>query len=251
MFEFLNITLDFIFGPLLKIPTLWAVITLSLLISLLTTIIYKYTTNQQLMKDLKDEIKKLQDEAKQLKENPQQAMEVQKKAMETNMQYMSHSMKPTLITFIPIIILFGWMTANFAYDPILPNQEFSITIAHQNNITGNITIQTPPEITLTGKATEEITNRETIYTMKAKEGKHTIKILTNGQEYKKEIFATKENKYLEPQTQINDNFVKTITANNKEKIVMNLLGWKLGWLGTYIIFSIIFSITLRKWMKIY
>ena len=251
MLEFMNAPLDFIFGPLLKIPTLWAVIMLSMLISLLTTVIYKYATNQQLMKDLKDEIKALQNEAKQLKENPQKSMEVQKKSMETNMKYMSHSIKPTLITFLPIIILFGWMTAHFAYDQILPAQEFSIALLYQDKIAGNVTIQTPPEITLTGKPGREITNGETIFTMKGKEGKHAIKFFVDGQEYKKEVLITKENKYAEPQTQVNDKIMKTITASNREKIVMNLLGWKLGWLGTYIIFSIIFSITLRKWMKVY
>src|SRR3989344_4757529 len=218
MFEFLNIPFDYAFGPLLALPTIWAVIILSILISLITTLIYKWTTNQQLMKDLKDEIKRLQSEAKTLKDQPQKAMEVQKQAMETNMKYMSHSMRPTIITFIPIILIFGWMTANFAYEQIMPEQEFSISIAFQDGIKGNITIQTPKEISLTGEMSREITNGESIFTMKGTTGK--------------------------------DKIIKTITTSNKEKIVLNLFGWKLGWLGTYILTSIISSIALRKWMKI-
>jgi len=114
-------TLDFVFGPLLKLPTLAAVIILSFLISLLITLIYKWTTNQSVMKELKDEIKKLQEQAKQLKEQPDKAMEIHKKVMETNMQYMSHSMKPTLITFLPIILIFGWMQQHFANTGTLLN----------------------------------------------------------------------------------------------------------------------------------
>jgi len=251
MFEFLNIPFDYAFGPLLALPTIWAVIILSILISLITTLIYKWTTNQQLMKDLKDEIKRLQSEAKTLKDQPQKAMEVQKQAMETNMKYMSHSMRPTIITFIPIILIFGWMTANFAYEQIMPEQEFSISIAFQDGIKGNITIQTPKEISLTGEMSREITNGESIFTMKGTAGKHKIKFLTNGQEYLKEALITNEQKYTEPITTVNDKIIKTITTSNKEKIVLNLFGWKLGWLGTYILTSIISSIALRKWMKIY
>ena len=43
------------------------------------------------------------------------------------MKYMSHSFKPTLITIIPIFIIFGWMSHVFAFDSIHPNQEFTLT----------------------------------------------------------------------------------------------------------------------------
>ena len=56
-----------IFSPLLNLPTLWAVILLSFLISLIITVVYKYTTNQNLMKQLKDEMKEFQREIKELK----------------------------------------------------------------------------------------------------------------------------------------------------------------------------------------
>lgn len=251
MLAFLNTALDYTFAPLLTLPTIIAVVILSLLISLLTTLIYKYATDQKLMKDLKDEIKTLQDEAKLLKDKPEQAMEVQKRAMETNMKYMSHSMRPTLITFLPIILLFGWMTANFAFEQIMPQQEFSITTTFQEKINGNITVQVPTEVTLTGKPTREITNGETIFTMKSTEGLHTIKFLTNGKEYEKQVLVTTTKKYLPPVTTINDKIMKTITTSNKPRIVLNLFGWQVRWLGTYIIFSIISSMLLRKWMKIY
>ena len=73
------------------------------LITLLITLIYKFTTDQDLMKQLKAELKELQAEMKALKSEPEKAMEVQKRAMQTNMKYMMQSMKATLFTFIPII----------------------------------------------------------------------------------------------------------------------------------------------------
>ena len=96
-----------VFNPLLNLPTLWAVVILSFLISVIITLVYKYTTNQDLMKQLKDEMKEFQKEIKELRKEPEKAMQVQKRAMQTNMKYMMHSMRSTLFSFIPIIIIFS------------------------------------------------------------------------------------------------------------------------------------------------
>ncbi|MBI4141918.1 DUF106 domain-containing protein [Candidatus Woesearchaeota archaeon] len=120
----LNSTLNLILAPFLIPPPLWGITALSFFIALLTTLVYKWTTNQSVMKELKQEIKTLQEQAKQLKQQPEKAMEIHKKVMETNMQYMRHSMKPTLITFLPIIIIFGWMQTHFTDAGTLLNLGF-------------------------------------------------------------------------------------------------------------------------------
>src|SRR3989338_8165547 len=132
-YDFLNI----IFAPLLKLPVLWTVILMSFLVSVIIIVITKYTTDQALMKKLKDDIKDYQKQIKGLKSEPAKAMEVQKKAMELNMKYMMKSFKPTLITFIPIILIFGWMSSAFAYESIKPQQEFSVSAFFDKNANGN------------------------------------------------------------------------------------------------------------------
>ena len=76
MFENL---LNPIFNPLLKLGYFWAIIILSFLITLFITVVYKFATDQNLMKKLKDEMKGMQKEMKLLKDNPQKAMAHQKK----------------------------------------------------------------------------------------------------------------------------------------------------------------------------
>src|SRR3989338_9035595 len=135
-YDFLNIIL----GPLLNIPPLIAVIIMSLFISVIIILITKYTTDQVLMKRLKEEMKEHQKQIKELRGNPSKAMEMQKKAMDANMKYMMHSLKPTLITFIPIILIFGWMSANFAYQNIHPDQEFSVSMLFDEGAKGSVEI---------------------------------------------------------------------------------------------------------------
>ena len=56
MLEFI---LDPLFQPILRMKTFYAVAIISLGITILITFIYKWTTNQSLMKSLKAEMKKL------------------------------------------------------------------------------------------------------------------------------------------------------------------------------------------------
>ena len=51
-----NTLLDPIMAPLLKLPVIWAVIIVSFFVALLITVVYKYITDQDMMKELKDEM---------------------------------------------------------------------------------------------------------------------------------------------------------------------------------------------------
>jgi len=99
-----------VFGPLMKlIPEPFNLLVISFLLTFIITLIYKWMTNQEMMKSLKTEIKELQSEMKSSKDDHQKVMGLQKKAMEKNMKYMLQSFKPMLVTFIPIIFIFSWL----------------------------------------------------------------------------------------------------------------------------------------------
>lgn len=253
-FSFIDPAINFIFGPLLKLPSLWTVIIMSFLISLLIVIIYKYTTNQNVMKQLKDEIKNLQSQMKELKNDPEKAMAVQKQAMQTNMKYMMQSMKATLITFIPIIILFGWLQAHLAYMPLQPGEEFSVYVNFNDGAKGNITLNAPDGITLISEKTKKVENGQVVFKMKGDMGEYAappLEFTFNDETYSKSVIITNEKNYETPLSQFKGKPVKSILLGNKSETMLNLFGWKLGWLGTYIIFALIFSMILRKIMKVY
>jgi len=240
-----------IFGPLLNLPTLWAVILLSFLISLIITVVYKYTTNQDLMKQLKDEMKEFQREIKELKKEPEKAMQVQKKSMQTNMKYMMQSMKSTLYSIVPIIIIFSWMSANFAYDPILPGQDFTTTVVFEENVEGMIELSIPVGLTIDGGARKAVKDSEVKWVLSGEKGEYLLEYIFDGKKYGIEILITKEKRYKEPIKMVRDGIVRSIEVENKPKKLLNLFGWQVGWLGTYIMFSILFSILIRRIIKVY
>ncbi|MBD3361932.1 DUF106 domain-containing protein [Candidatus Woesearchaeota archaeon] len=253
-FSFLDPVLNFVFGPLLTLPPFWAILVISFIISIIIVLVYKFATNQKVMKELKEETKALQKQMKELKDNPSKAMEVQKKAMQTNMQYMMKSMKPTLITFIPIILIFGWLQAHFAFVPIMPGQDFSMTVEFEEGISGDILAEAPEGINIDGPSTKKIEDGKVVFTMRGQEGVYRsppVEFTVDGKTYSKPVIITNEKEYVEPVLSVNDDTVESITTSNEKRKILNLFGWKLGWLGTYIIFAIIFSMILRKLLRVY
>jgi uncharacterized membrane protein (DUF106 family) len=251
VFEILEALFDPIFRPLLNLPPFWGILLISFIISLIITICYKFFTDQTVMKQLKAEMKAMQKEMKTLKDKPDKFMAMQKKTMSKNMEYMKRSMKPTLITFLPIIIIFGWLHANFAFIPIAPGQEFGTTVVFHEGTQGSITMLPPEYVELMSDSTQEIVNGETVWKLKAEEGLHNLEFEYGDERYGIEVLVTNEKKYETPLKPIKNSRIKEIRIDHEKLVVLDLFGWQMGWLGAYIIFSIVFSMGMRKLMKLH
>ena len=86
-----------------------SVIVISAVVTLAMTLVSKYFTNQERMKELKGVQKTCQIKLKENKDNAKKMAEIQKQILECNMELMKYSMKPLLFTFIPLILLIGWI----------------------------------------------------------------------------------------------------------------------------------------------
>ena len=184
-------------GPLLNLPAFWAILIICTGITLLVTIVYKYTTNQKEMKVIKDDLKKYQAQLKETKDT-KKLMEIQKKALDLNMKYMMSSFKSTLYTFIPIIIIFAWLNGHIAYYPLYPNQNFTVNAEFGEGAKGNITITSIPELNIDA-ATKEIDGNKASWKLSGGAGEYKLKFLYNTEEYEKTIVITNERSYEAPQ----------------------------------------------------
>ena len=114
--------LNWIFSPLTShLSARWSIIVISFIITLIVTLIYKYTTDQKLLKGIREEMKQLQQEAKKHRENPEHMMQINQEILKKNGILMKSSLKPTLFTLIPIIIIFGWLRTTFGAETNLIN----------------------------------------------------------------------------------------------------------------------------------
>lgn len=246
--------LDPVFSPLLAFPPWITIGLISLLVSVIVTLIYKFTTNQNLMKELKGEMKDLQTEMKELKSHPEKMMVVQKRFMETNMKYMMHSMKSTFFTILPVIFIFGWLNANLAYQPLHPDVPFTVAADVAEGKTGMVSLAVIPETgleILTGQP-QEIVKNKVIWSLKGEAGEYVLDFITlDGKSEQVDVLITDSREYRQPLTQVKGNdVIKTITLGNEKLVPLTLFGLRLSWLWTYILFSVVSSMVLRRIMKL-
>ena len=102
-----------IFGWIITWNPLAGLAIISFILMLFTTLIYKYFTDQEALKGIKQEIKDIQTEMKEFKHDTKKVMELQKKSFEKTMETFKHQIKPMLITFIPFVILLPWIRNSY------------------------------------------------------------------------------------------------------------------------------------------
>ncbi|MBS3074167.1 DUF106 domain-containing protein [Candidatus Pacearchaeota archaeon] len=91
-----------------------SIIIIALLVSFLSTLATKLLTNQERLKELKEEQKKSKELLKQHKGNTEKMMEIQKGMMSGSMEMMKQSFKPMIITLIPLLIVFSFLRSTYA-----------------------------------------------------------------------------------------------------------------------------------------
>lgn len=229
------------------------IVILSLIVTLISTLTYKYTTDQKKIKQYRKEVKDMQKEMKEHKNDQKKMMKIQQEMMKKNGELMKQSFKPMLYTFIPLILILGWMSATLAYEPIMPGLPFAITATLDDNYIGNladIKITSDQELKLkqdTDYVAEK--GKQIRWLLQAdKEGTYNFLIEGEGFKETKKVIVTTEKKYVEPITKYSG-ALKSVTTSNKE-VMIDFGIFKLNWLWSYILMSVIMSLGLRKAMGI-
>jgi len=116
--ESVHFALDPTAGRLLNFNTSLGMILITAFISLCLTLVQKYTTDQESLRQLKKEQKLLQEEMKKYKDHPEKLLELQKKQFEFFPKTLDLTMAPLIYTAIPILLFFRWFFDYFAVNDV-------------------------------------------------------------------------------------------------------------------------------------
>lgn len=239
-----------ILSPFLNIPPIVAIFTISVFISLVSVLFQKYLTNQSRIKHLKSETKKFQEQIKKYKDNPKQQMKINKKMMPLQGEMMKESMKPALYTMLPFLLLFLWLSAHFAYEPLLPSTPFTITATVKD--VDMVLLDAPEGITLLSSANATVEDGVARWDMQGDIGFYALTLEAGEDIETVSLVVTKEKEY-EPPLQTFSGAIRQVKIGNpslKPLDPFTIFGWRPGWIWVYIFFSLILSIVLRKMLDV-
>jgi len=115
--SFIKNSIHFIFDPTAGSLLAWnlnlGMLIIVLIISVITTLVQKYATDQGTLKELKKEQKEIQKQMKEFKNHPEKLMELQKKQFALMPKQMKLSMRGIIYTGIPFILFFRWFNDFF------------------------------------------------------------------------------------------------------------------------------------------
>lgn len=248
--------LDPILGWTLALPPFLGVFVMSLVVTLIINLIYKFTTNQIEMKNLKDQIEKFRKQMKENKDNPKKLQKVISEANEVNFRYMGKSLKPTLYTFLPIIFIFAWMNANYTYAPLNAHEPLTITTHFLDGFTGEAVL-TSPTLTTNNITSTIVTSSDkkigsvALFAVTGDPGPHEFTINYQSFSYNGTVWFGEK-----PTQQLfaGNGPVSTISVDYPRIHPLGpfqLFGWQPGWLALYIVLSVGLSMSTRKLLKIY
>ena len=252
----LHAGVSFVLDPLLVLPPVLAIAIIAFCASVIVILASKYLTNQTLMKSLKEEIDALNKQMRELRDHPDRMMEVQKRFTEVQLKYMTQSMRTSFFTLIPLLLIVSWLNAHYAFIPYAPGSDIGLTVQMLAGATGYVEIKdiVPDGLELSSNATQDIVNNQASFQFKAKDpGDYTVTLEQGGSLIQRSIIVSNghERRYAVASQKENAPFQTTMLAYPKYLVIpLGFWNW-LGALGTYILFSLIFSLSMRKFFKVY
>lgn len=106
--NFIHSILDPTAGAILNWNYTYGMMALVLMITFIATLIQKYTTDQETLREMKKEQKILQGEMKKYRDQPEKMIELNKKSLEFIPKTFKLTMRGMAFTLIPFILFFKW-----------------------------------------------------------------------------------------------------------------------------------------------
>ncbi|MBC8357602.1 MAG: hypothetical protein ISS41_04865 [Candidatus Aminicenantes bacterium] len=261
---------EFIFFPFINMSPWIGMIFISFLTALLMLFIFRFTSNQQGIRQVKKKIIAHLLELRLFKDSLSITLKAQGNILRYNLKYIGYSAKPMLVLIIPIFLILVQLNLWFGYQDLAPGQKAILKVKMEEGhdlFDINIAIEPSSALNIETSPLRIEEEREINWRFLVKEkGVHDITFIINGQRFTKKIAAAQNPLSKISQSRVQRNFIdelfnpgeaplpgdiplKTIEVTYPPQR-MNLLGWHIHWLIVYFALSIIFGFSFKGIFKV-
>ena len=246
-----NFLLGSLLDPLLSLEPAVTLFIVAFVISVISVVIQKYFTDQVKLKRIKKDLKKLQEDIRKHRDDPKKQMKLNKKMFPMQGEMMKASLKPALWLMLPFLLVFLWLAAHFAFEPITPEETFVVEATFADDVLV-ATMSVPEGVTLLSNPTMNVSEGLARWELTGNAGRHALTINTSDSLVQKDVLITTSREYVTPTQQYNEQVREVSVLHEKLTPLGNfsLFGWNPGWIAIYIFFSLVMSIVFRKWLDV-
>jgi len=245
---------EVIFFPFRNMSPWIGMILISFLTALLMLCVFRFTSNQQGIKNVKNKIKAHLLEFRLFKDSLTISLKAQGKILRYNLKYIGYSVKPLLVMIIPLILILIQLNLWFGYHSELEMNQSLLDTEFKIETSSGLVVETLP-IRIEDKG-------EVNWRLQTKEaGIHELAFTVNGQRIVKQVAVAQSPLSKISPVKIRRNFISELfnpgeaplPGNIPIKSVeikypsrpMNLFGWHIHWIIVYFALSIIFGFAFK------
>ncbi len=245
-------------------------IVVSFLTGLLMLFVFKWTSNQKGIQQVKNRIKAHLLELRLYKDSLSLTLRAQGNILRCNLRYIGYSARPMLVMILPLILILIQLNFWFGYESLTPNQSALLKITlkeHQNPLDISINIQTSPGLTIETLPLRIEEASEINWRFSAKEeGLQQISIVIEGETVTKKVSVALRSLSKISPMKPGKSFLKQVMYPTEAPIKghlpieaieiqypsknMSLFGWPIHWLIVYFILSIMFGFSFKGAFKV-
>jgi uncharacterized membrane protein (DUF106 family) len=261
---------EILFIPFRSMNPWVAMIVVSFLTAILMLLVYRYTSNQEGIKKVKNRIKAHLLEIRLYKDSMSISLKAQGKIVLANFKYIALNFKPLLVMIIPIILIIIQINFWFGYDSLKSGQPtlLKVKLAEgYNPIQHVIALEPSPEVNIETDPLRIEEDYEVNWRISPQSrGNHDLNIVIGSQSITKSFASELRALSRISPIRYNHHFLnnllypvekpieKDIPVKSIEVIYparyLNLFGFNVHWLIAFFALSIIFGFAFKGFMKV-
>ncbi len=178
-------------APVAAVPGWLSNTVISAVMGVILLVLWKYTSNQDAIGRVKDNIKANMLALRLFKDSISVTLQAQGRAFKGAGGLLFHAIRPLLVVIVPICLIMAQMALWYQARPLLPGEEALVTMQLNGDIESawpDVSIASMPAADITIDQTRAFSNRQIYWKIKAREnGLNNIVFQVDGQQVEKEL----------------------------------------------------------------
>ncbi len=261
---------EVVFFPFKSMTPWIGMIIISFLTALLMLCVFRFTSHQQGIKQVKDRIKAHLLEIRLFKSSLNVSLRAQGNILRYNLKYIGYSAKPLMVMIVPLILILLQLNLWFGYQSLKPGQVVLLKAEVDEDLSlldtefmiessSGLVLQSPP------LRIEE--TREVNWQLLAKKtGIHELSMTVNGHRTVKKVTVVQKPLSKLSPIKVRRNFIDELFHPGEAPLprshplkfleikypsnYMSLFGWRIHWIIIYFALSILFGFSLKGVFKV-